>query len=214
MELEPYGIIPTNKGQKGIFADIMQSVGKRSGFDFKVGVFTISRLLKQLKRKQSDCSILLKIPTLDQMFVPIGSIGWEVETVIYAKPPYRINKYEDLYGLNVAVPRGAQFGHKFDQDDQIARYYTDTYRRSVTLLNSDKVEAVIGTRPSLDYIFAKKGIALNAVSKPYVLDKKEIYVYCRTGVFNQTEIKRLKHELQSLRANGEIAHIINQYLPK
>lgn len=213
MKLEPYGITPNAQDGPGIFADILATVGKRSGLDVKVGVFTVNRLLKQLQRKQSDCSIFLKIPALDDMLIPVGAIGWEVETVIYAKPPHRINSYEDLYGLNVAVPRGALFGHKFDHDKSIARYHTDTYRRGISLLDSNRVEAVIGTRPSLDYIFSKKGITANKVSPPYILDKKDVYVYCRQGVFNQAQLGRIKNVLRTLKESGEIDRIIKRYIP-
>jgi ABC-type amino acid transport substrate-binding protein len=212
MELAPYGIKQPADGRHGIFADIFDALATRTGLDYRIGIFTVKRVIKQMSRKQTDCSIFLETPYFIQNHVRIGAIGWQVESVIYATRKHPLNRYEDIYGLKVAVPRGAQFGHRFDQDDRINRFLTDTYNRSVILLKNERVDAMIGTRPSLDYLIARENFSPDNLSKPLILHSKGINVFCRHGVFDKKTADRLALALKSMRESGEITKIIRSYL--
>jgi polar amino acid transport system substrate-binding protein len=146
---------------KGIEIDLMDRLAKK-----------LSLQATFLKCPWNRCLIMMRQGSVDVMPYLLKTADRE-EYMLYVDPPYQIHsekcffvkkgnakliqKYEDLYSLNVGVQKGAAYFSPFDSDEAIPKMTVIEEKLLFPMLLRDRFHTFVGACQPLNYIALKSG---------------------------------------------------------
>ncbi|WP_020590670.1 transporter substrate-binding domain-containing protein [Kiloniella laminariae] len=170
------------------------------------------RLFKALDEGAASCAILARVPIPEARYDKLAPIGKDIQLGAIPKKSVLLEKYEDLVGLKIAVPRGVFVGDPFDHDIRLKKILTDSYDLSSVLFKFDRVDAVVGAYDSLLFNMQRAEIEPERIGLPLIFSSAPMWVMCQPGKVSSDQRARLITATERLRSNGTIARIIKKYL--
>ena len=206
MALAPYGFRTASGELQGIFVDMLKAIGRQAGLDSTQNLYSIPRLTQKMSNRQYACSIFIRLPQLDRRFRLVAELPWRINVVVVGEPHLNLKSVRNLQKVRVAVPRGIRFDNPLDEPGAFIRFPTNGYLQSTRMLKRGRVEAMVGTEPSLIYLMRQERL-IRPLTR-LVVDTRSVALYCT----EELDIHdKLRDAVNRLTANGEFAAIIQRY---
>lgn len=215
LDQPPYGFI-TNDGQhKGYLFDIANMALDEAGFDTHNLILPPKRLLRDMSIDMMDCTFVAKTPYILERFSFIESLGKNLEASVIPKKGLKLESYDDLYGIKIAVPRGVFADPRFDADDKITKIATNDYLENVRLISRGRVDAMLGATDSLIFNLLELGLnPVDVIGEPYVFFSLPVGLVCRNELKEDPRVLRLQKAVIKLREENRIDPVVAKYIQK
>ena len=116
--------------------------------------------------------------------------------------------------MRLAMTRGTRFSDRIDNNSRFIKVFTTNYEQSLVLLKAGRVDAVIGTSVSLDYLLKYTGEPEGGMAPPLIINSKSLALYCHKSVLDDERLERLRTIVKRMHDSGEIRSVFNDYLEK
>lgn len=174
---EPYGMEGRGgRGVRGIFVDMLKLLSLEAGLEAKFQIFPVGRIVRRLEVGQTHCSIFRRTPITERSLYRTAQIPWELDTVVVVRSETPVSNFLQISGHSLAVPRGTEFNRMLVSKKNLKLVMTNGYSQSVRMLERGRVEAIIGTGPSLHHIMNKQN--MNDGYTSFEIDRSPIFLYC------------------------------------
>jgi len=210
MEQFPYGYRTEAGKPIGIWYEILNKIIIEGGLSIKNEIIPTKRLIRFINSNNKMCTLLADRAIRPDNLEVLGEIGHELSAGILPKKGIRIEKYEDLRNIVIAVPLGIEFNNHFDKDLHIQKIRPPQYFNAIKMLYKGRVDAVAGAIPILKYIARTEGISESEFDRPFVFLTTDVYLMCTFSV-KKTIRDKLQKTLNELKEKGEIKKIIGSY---
>ncbi|MEH6404178.1 MAG: transporter substrate-binding domain-containing protein [Sneathiella sp.] len=213
MEQPPYGFLDEKGQASGYLFDIGNAILKKANMPETVKLLPMKRLFKHLEYKTVDCTLLAASPFTRSHYRLIEPTGLFLSPAIVPKAGIDLNRYEDLHGLSIGIPRGVSFDDRFDQDETLKKLSIYNYRQAVKMLEKGRVDAIVGVLGS--YLFNARALGYQAdkiFGTPLIFKKIPIWLVCRQDDPSLEVEEKLKKATIELRQSGVISKIAEKYL--
>ena len=94
MNFAPYALAEDGGGRRGLFVDINAAIAARAGIDIVDSVVPIARVMKNLQRGVSDCSVFLLSPWSGANFLAVAEVVDRFDSVIVTRKDLSIARAE------------------------------------------------------------------------------------------------------------------------
>lgn len=201
----------------GIDVRVLDEVARRTGLTFEYvkcpwvrclvmaqdgTVDMISNIAKTEERQES--MIFLEPPIRDH---------YAISFYVHAKADLAINRYEDLYGLNIGVIRGSAYFERFDYDSKLKKTLVAREAQLMDMLASRRLDAIVGIGANLDYLIRETGRdgAIKKVSfevqTPYAA-----FVAISKKSSHKNVVPKVEKALRDMRQTKEMERIERRFL--
>lgn len=211
----PFKIIQNNN-LSGINADILKEILKDTGLTLKITHCPWKRCLKELEEGRVDIFIgLFKSPEREKLFY-------------FCDPPYKdrsdkafylrqgegnlVQKYEDLYPLNIGVTRGYKNFERFDQDHKLKKTFVANHLQNVKKLAAGRIDVFVQTEVAADYLIKTEGYKGEIEKAPYKYDavNPSYFVISRKSP-HMEHIKKFEKNLRKFVLSQKYYEIIEKW---
>ena len=208
----PYGFLSSQGEKKGYLFEIANLIMAEAGFRGSNDIIPTLRVFHELENGDADCSILARVPIPEARYEKVAPIGHSIQIAIIPKKPRNLNRYEDLQGVRIGVPRGVHVGEPFDSDMTLDKVPTKGYKFSSIMFKNGRVDAVVGAQDSMLYNLDRVAVDRSTLGKALVLSAFPMWVMCQPGKVSVEQKSRLLAAARKLRSEGVINNTINRYL--
>lgn len=129
--------------------------------------------------------------------------------------PHPIQRYEDLYNLEVGMIRGGLYFDRFDQDQKIIRIEVTKEIQLLNMLDKGRLDVIIGNDLNIEYLIQARGFSEKFDKSPF---KVESYTPTYISISKKSKfieiIPLLEVSLKNMVESGEIEEIEQTYLKK
>lgn len=213
MNFAPYALDQNNPDRRGFVVDIHAAIAARAGIEITDNVLPIARLMKNLERGMSDCSVFLLSPWSKANFVPVAEVMGRFPSIIVTRKGLPIKRVKDLQGRNLALPRGSYREFPIATDPKIQRQETSGYEQSARLLKAGRVDAIAGTALSIYHYLKVMELGRQDVGGVLPFDHKPIWLQCKKQHLSDDIISKLEKATDSLRTEGVFEKLRDRYIP-
>jgi ABC-type amino acid transport substrate-binding protein len=214
INFEPYALDQDSPDRRGFIVDVHAAIAARADLQMTENVLPIARLLKNLERGLSDCSVFLLSPWSKANFVPVAEIMARFPSIIVTRKDLPISRVEDLHGKNLALPRGSYREFPIATDPKIQRQETGGYGQSARLLKAGRVDAIAGTALSIYHYLEVVKLGRQDIGGVLTFDYKPIWLQCnKTTISNDIKLQ-LQKATDALRAEGAFEKLRDRYIPE
>nr|WP_246814322.1 transporter substrate-binding domain-containing protein [Kiloniella majae] len=210
----PYGFVSKAGEKRGYLYEISNALMKEGGFMGTNDIVPTLRVFNELENGRAHCAILARVPLPEARYDKLAPIGKSIAISAIPQRSIILEKYDDLAGLKIAIPRGVFVGEPFDSDDSLLKVPTKNYDLSSAMFKNDRVDVVVGAYDSVLFNMRALGIKESDVGKAYVFAAVPVWVMCQPGKINAEQKRRLIEATDKLRENGTIKDIIDKYLKR
>lgn len=213
--LEVGGFIGTPWGYEhggqvvGIAAKIANVTAKEAGLEINLHLVPFKRMLVMLRDGIIDCAFFYRSVSSEVIAEPIARIH-RFKNVIYGSSDLNLKTYEDLEKFEIAVPLGARFSLKFDQDKGLHKTFVQDYAIAVRMFKMNRVTAVAGSQISLDYLFRRYDVPPQDLSAPLSIGHKEMWLQFSRLSNKLDLIPILQKTVKKLSLEGVYERLIEQ----
>lgn len=212
IEQIPYGFMGEDDVREGYLYDIANLISAEAGFERFERLAPLKRIVRDLKADIIDCTILASTPLVHEIASVIEPIGVHLDVGVIARKEFKLDSYQDLYGVSIAVPRGVSFDEKFGKDEELQKITSKDYKQSVLILARGRVDAIAGGIDSILYNAVKSGFNIDQLfGKPLVFRSLEMALVCRKEIAESKMVMRLKAATKLLRERGAFKPVIKKY---
>ncbi len=125
-----------------------------------------------------------------------------------------INKYEDLYSYEVGFQRGTSYFPRFD-DDEVKKYPVVSPVQAVNMLARNRLDVIIGKESVMDYFILNEGHKNKIEKAPFQHQNNQaVYLAISKKSNFAKRLPEFNNAMRSIKHEGKIDDIINQYLGK
>jgi ABC-type amino acid transport substrate-binding protein len=210
----PYGYYTEAGKSTGYLYEIANKIFEQARYPKNVEILPHKRLNQEMAHSRVECTMFAKVPFTISRCQMLELIGKFVEDAILPRADVRLNRYEDLKNLTIAVPRGVNMSERFDRDASLRKVETKDYEQNARLLKFSRVDAALGVLDSMLLNVLKVGMKLTEIGTPLILSRHQVWVICVPGALSERQIEDIKQATRALREDGTIARIIGRYLNK
>jgi len=151
-----------------------------------------ARLLHSLVNGEVDAALIFKNHSIKNDVDYVGPVS-KSKVVVLSSADKPIKKYADLYQLKmIAVIRNASFSPQFDNDIALNKFSVNSYAQAVKMLQSNRVDAVVGSLVGLEYALIQQNISSSYLKQAYLLGEKEWWLH----VSKKSKYRNLQPELE------------------
>ncbi len=212
MELVPYGMIASDGTITGYLHEISNLILKTAGYPPQNAVLPIKRVIKGLVIGEFDCSIFAETPYAKDNFKLLEKIGKKLEVGVLPAKGIKLNVYEDLSDIKIALPLGISLSPKFDTDKDLEKISSNGYFQAVKMLSKGRVNAIAGALDSMRFSARQIGLdPAQTFDKPLLFVDLDMWLTCPNKKLAPEAIERLRAAVRKLRKRGEILDIIDRY---
>lgn len=215
-EAEPWKILEPNHRYSGIDMEILQRLADANGLQLLVKAAPLARCLEMIKSGDADIITNLLRTREREQFIRYLEVPYQTHStkVFYqrAGDPRSVENYEQLYGLDIGVKRGARYGARFDEDDKLHKQPVASHILNFKKLAVGRLDLVISTESEGDYLikdygwqgqFKKAALRFDLPTNVYIGLSKRSSLLTLASAFES--------QLQQLIRDGEIERIIARY---
>mgnify|MGYP000131902915 CR=1 FL=1 len=212
----PPTMITNKKEPSGIHVDVLKEIAHRLNLQVKFRKCSFKRCLRMMKDGTADIQAgLLRRPEREVYMHYINPPYKKTSTkAFYVKNGKKnlIKTYEDLYGLKIGVMAGSQYFPRFDNDTKIVKHELTNTIQQLLLLERDRVDTIIGTEQSIDYMIIVEGFkgAIQKSTYKYDQDNLAYFAISKKSPYAK-ELSKFKKVMKDLITEGMIDKITNNY---
>lgn len=209
--VSPYGIEHT-QGNSGIYYELADTLKSAKGVNRQHQILPYARILHELKKGQTDLTIMFKYQELEQYVTYISPLP-SLKNIVIGIKGSRFDSLSGLEGKRIAYLRGAKFSDDIDNNPKVIVIPINDFQQGINLLAAKRADAIIGP---IDPILA----AAQALNKPQDFFGQSLLVSERTPwvqISNLSElmlqIGDLKQHFDQLISSGKLEQLRSKYLP-
>jgi polar amino acid transport system substrate-binding protein len=212
----PYKIVQ-NGTIGGIDAVVLDEIAGRTGLEFDY-----------VECPWARCLIMLQDGSVD-MITSIAQTEERKESMDFLEPPTRdnyaisfytnlkakhaINRYEDLYGLDIGLIRSSAYFERFDQDHKLQKTFVTREIQLVDMLASQRLDVIVGIGANLDYVIHETRRSGVIEKSSFEIETKDpAYIAVSKKSKHKDVVPRLEKALSDMRRANEIKQIERSYL--
>ncbi|MEH6624828.1 MAG: transporter substrate-binding domain-containing protein [Motiliproteus sp.] len=207
----PYAYLDDQNNYVGSLYEVGNAILQRAGLAGGNSVLPPKRLVQQLKNKQTDCSMMIFNDATSGSFQMLAALGEHLRVGVIAAAGAKLERYQDLQSLNIAVPDALSIYPRFDQDRTLKKIATQNYRHSALMLSRGRVNAMAGGIESMLFNAYQLQVPKQALGYPLVFDELPIWLLCGRDSLSPQIKQRLVTAVGSLREEGEIRRIFQRH---
>lgn len=195
----------------GIYVDLARRLAQHAGYEVRFVEVPPARALAMMRSGEADLMIGLlqtperatflhylrpSLPAVDKLFlVRAGGL--------------RIERYEDLAGLQIGVEFGKSYSPAFDHDVTLAKDVSDSYTVALRKLQAGRLDAVVIPEAEADWLMRQSG--LRFVKASFRIAGQPTYVTLSRASPNRGLRASLERALHELDLAGEFATLMQRY---
>ncbi|WP_207611470.1 transporter substrate-binding domain-containing protein [Alteromonas sp. 5E99-2] len=196
----PHSIEAREFNRKGISVLYVENLAKQVNFPIQIVLIPYARISSSLEKGEIDGAIMFKNEDAKNKVQYIGPVS-SSKVVIFPEKNRPIRTYQDLHTLNsIAVVRGANFDNRFDNDEQLDKYFVRDYTQGVKMFKRKRAEGIIGALEGLDYSFRKAGVFETDHGEPVYLSDKETWLHVSNNSSYAKQTEELSNAVEHLYA--------------
>ncbi len=209
--IPPWGLINADGAVSGVTVDTLDAIGGQIGVSFKHNYLPFKRMVRQLATGKLQISAFYRDTNIqaDDVF-PLAFVH-DDNVIVVGLHATEFNTYDDIIGLTVALPRGAHYLEKFDNDPAIQKIFTRGHDQSVKLLLSNRVDAIAGSERAIRATLNNQGVLNADLGTSYFLAKHEVWVHVSNRHTSQNMKDRIHRGVRLLRNKGVFEEILSRY---
>lgn len=198
-----------HQGQ-GIVPQYFKALSERSGLSIYLKAQPYPRMIHNLEAGNADVAIFFRSAKSESVAIPAQKIT-TLSTVVIANTPNMFLQYNDLRNYKIAVKRGVFYDPQFDLDMDLDKVSVGNYAESVHLFSLGRVGAVVGSKVSLDFHFAREKHFARNVSHPLILRQKDVYFqFAKKSALSQEIREKLLETLNEMVNEGLYEKLIEE----
>lgn len=219
--VSPYGIEHT-EGNSGIYYELADSLNSlrlnstklnnAKGFHIEHQISPYVRIIHELKKGQTDLTIMFKYQQLEQFVTYITPLP-SLKNVVIGINGSRFDNIYDLEGKTLAYLRGAKFSDDIDNNRKITVITTNDFQQGISLLAAKRVDAIIGPIEPIWAAAQALNKSPNFFGQPLIVSERTPWVQ----ISNQSELiphaDSLKQYFDQLLSAGKLEQLRAKYLP-
>ena len=211
----PWSVVEPGR-VSGINVEIVETIASRLDLTVDYVPCPWKRCLKMMENGSGDAmTSLLKRPEREVYMV-------------YIEPPYKtrstkafyvangkaklIQKYADLYPLEIGTTSGAKYFEPFDNDPKINKAVVTTDLQNLRKLSLGRLDAFIGTESNIDYLIWKEGFQGTVEKAHFKYDGRvEVYMAISRKSPYAGQVTQFNQAMRQAVEEGTIDAIIRSY---
>lgn len=155
----------------GIDVDVVKEIAKRMNLEVIFSKCPWVRCLRQMEEGTIDILTNAgKNPEREKYMLYCDKpFLTDFPIVFYFKKGrgHLVKAYEDLYKFTIGCERGAVYFDQFDKDKKLRKHPLPSYEQLFQMVNSGRIDGVIGYKYTLDYIISELGFQGAFEETPY-----------------------------------------------
>lgn len=213
-EWPPFRIIE-NEIIMGLDIDVWNEIAKRTGIKIKFERYPWARALKKMEDGEVDAMGGLAKTEERANFIQYTSIPYfKCTTVFYLQKGKAsiVSKYPDLYSLSsIGYVLGSFYYEPFNSDTKLKKIGVSTEEQLLKLLESKRLDVIIGTECQVDYQLKKIGLN-NKFDKAIYRPENSVDLYI--GISKKSKLINKINEINKTINNMVKEGIISEFLPR
>ena len=212
----PYKIVE-NGTIGGIDALVLEEVGRRAGVQFEYVECPWARCLIMLQNGSVD--IITSIAKTDErkavmdFLEPPTRDNYPIFFYTNAATTHALNRYEDLYGLDIGMIRDSAYFPRFDQDRKLQKTLVTRETQLIDMLVSRRLDVIPGIGANLDYLLRETGRSGLVRKWSLRIETDDpAYIAISKKSPHKAVVPRLESALRDLRRTNEIDRIEQRFL--
>ena len=216
-ESVPWKIINPDGSYSGIDVELARLIAQRLNTKLEIKAAPLARCLEMMRRGEADLMTNIIRSADREQYIRYLNVPYQRQSnkVFYlrADNPLDIRSYEDLYGLEIGIKRGAKYNPRFDLDTALNKRDVTVALRNFKKLSLGRIDAVLSTESEGDYLIQHNRLQ-GYYKKATLKFNQPLQIYLGLSrqspfVGRAAEIERILTELIN---NGELEHLTRRYL--
>jgi polar amino acid transport system substrate-binding protein len=191
----------------GVFPDVVRELERRTGNRIAMSLQPFARINRELEAAAQDCTIIVWIDS-NERIVRKGELVSDHPMGVIARPGVTLKTYDDLKPLTIAVLRGAPTDPRFDNDTSLKKDYDTTdYGQGLAKIAHNRVDAVAGAMPTIQFLARQAGIPLGDQLQ---LGNIPLLLQCALKSPNLDQMPALNQAIRDMQQDGTMARILKE----
>jgi polar amino acid transport system substrate-binding protein len=196
----------------GAIVDLAEQLSQASGVAIQIAVVPYGRAAHMLIEGEADLMFAVSAGARNDLPSPIAELGKE-EIVLLGGPGSMYVRLADLHRKTVGHLRKATFVSAFAEDADIAKYEFSSYEQGIQMLMRRRIDALIGSRITIDYTLRHLAIPAPSLSRPFLVSHSGIVLYVSKRAATPNLVANLKKACDFLRRKKSLEILLRAYLP-
>ncbi len=207
---------------EGIDVSILEALGNRLNVNFQYIECPWNRCLELIRSGEADIipGIAKQTDREEYMYFISPPYKELFSTAFYTRKgqkgqPHPIQRYEDLYNLEVGMIRGGVYFDRFDKDPKITRIEVTKEIQLLSMLDKGRLDVIIGNDLNIEYLIHTRGFSGKFDKAPFTV---ESYTPTYIAISKKSKfidiIPLMEVSLKNMVESGEIEEIGQTYQKK
>ncbi|MCK5200922.1 MAG: transporter substrate-binding domain-containing protein [Spirochaetales bacterium] len=196
----------------GIYIDIIKAAAMEMNAELEFIEVPFKRALVMMEEGNADMMLgPNRKPEREQYMVYLLDAPLpRANKAFYVHPESSpIEKYEDLYGKNIGVLRGAVYFNQFDEDNKLNKYEIPDYETGIRMVNGGRIDVLIMPEFSGDYTI--KNMDINLQKSPYIVEGNVSFITVSKRSSLLSKCQLIEDALGIIESKGIVQEIIDKY---
>ncbi|HYD79936.1 MAG TPA: transporter substrate-binding domain-containing protein [Paucimonas sp.] len=213
IEIEPWAFTDARGRAKGIYVELTRALAREAGIEVEIKVRPYARVMLDMKTGASVFCFMFRNPVIEDAADAVAPVS-EFDLTAVVPPASGIRTIEDLQGKSIAILHGTSFGSLF-KDSGVRISSTKTPEQQLTMLQLQRVDAVVGIRETTFFAFGRMkqaGRAFFPHLRTLEIERIRAYLYVSKVHRSGMNALRLDQALKQVLERGELDAILVRYL--
>lgn len=218
IDYKPWGYYQEKNKATGAFYDavtlILDRFEQQSGIETEHRLQPLARAKKEMLSSTADLAVFTPSPATDDL-IDLGVVFEGIKMVLLPRAGVGLDNQDDLLGLRVAIPRGADAHADFLRHPKIKLLNVNRPEQMVDMLLANRVDVAVETNITFATIMREKGLRSSSLGMPYVILQGEAFqghLWMSKASDFYAHRKRLEDIVTELRQSGQFQIILNEWL--
>jgi polar amino acid transport system substrate-binding protein len=210
MEVAPWAYLNKSTGVfSGIFVDLVKEIERRTGYEIKITLTPYARINRELEAGRQDCTMLIREKALDEI-TALGELVFYHPMGVVPIKGIKLNRYGDLYDLNISVLRALVITDEFTNDKKLKKEQDTNYETGLRKMKHGRLDAIAGAIPTIQYL-AKQNDMADLLGSPFQLSSEPIYLQCSHESKRIEYLDRINEVIKAIKDDLVLDDILNSY---
>ena len=182
------------------------------GLVIKRKIVPYKRMVHELKTGDCDFAIFYRSPFSDEIASAEVRV-FALRNVVVGKVGTDLLWYQDLFEHTIAVPSGAQYFPRFDNDPRLKKSYTRGFSSAIKQFLTGRVSLIVGPDALINYHLQKEGKKTDILGEALFLNYRAAWMQISHQSPNMTpEIReKIINGIKTLHNKGIITAIMKKH---
>lgn len=210
-EVYPLAYVNEQGLKSGVFLDLFKEIEKQSNLRFEIELLPFARAVKKMKNSENSLFHFYDLKLFNKKMNKLSITFCFQEVIFLRENNSNFTSIRDLETINYAYLRGSYFDKTHRNGIRNKGIAVKNYDILLKLLNSGRVDAIIGNRFSLLSGIKKQGIKPTYDSVIEIEKLKTAIFISKKNTLSPKLILSLKKSAENLRTQGVFEKILRTY---